>query len=128
MHKLQRLQRLFLLLLLVATSTIYAQKSAIYTSDLKEYNRAVELYKDKQYQSAQIIFEKVKDKSYLYSYRLVLRRDRHLNVIGTGDKIARAKYISETDILKMDDAVEVRRHMEMVVEEAGLGGLIRAGK
>ena len=58
MHK---LQRLFLLLLLVATTSIHAQKSAIYTNDLKEYNRAVELYKDKQYQSAQIIFEKVKE-------------------------------------------------------------------
>ncbi len=44
-----------------AATTVSAQTTAIYTHDLKEYNRAVELYKDKQYQSAQIIFEKVKE-------------------------------------------------------------------
>jgi phosphotransferase system, enzyme I, PtsP len=32
------------------------------------------------------------------------------------------------DVLKMDDAMEVRCHMEMMLEEMGLGGLIRAGK
>ncbi len=32
------------------------------------------------------------------------------------------------EVLKMDDPVEVRCHMEMALEEAGLGGLIRAGK
>jgi tetratricopeptide (TPR) repeat protein len=37
----------------------YAQKTEIYTHDLKEYNRAVELYKEKQYLSAQIIFKKL---------------------------------------------------------------------
>ncbi|WP_396151602.1 tetratricopeptide repeat protein [Flavobacterium sp.] len=38
-----------------------AQKTEIYTHDLKEYNRAIELYKEKQYQSAQIIFKKVSE-------------------------------------------------------------------
>lgn len=31
-------------------------------------------------------------------------------------------------VLKMDDAVEIRNYLEMVVEEHGLAGLIRAGK
>jgi TolA-binding protein len=42
---------------------VSAQKSAIYTSDLEDYNRAVSLYKNKQYQSAQIIFDKVKSEN-----------------------------------------------------------------
>jgi TolA-binding protein len=37
-----------------------AQQSAIYTNDLSEFDNAVKLYKDQQYQSAQILFEKVK--------------------------------------------------------------------
>ncbi|MCH9770271.1 MAG: phosphoenolpyruvate--protein phosphotransferase, partial [Gammaproteobacteria bacterium] len=32
------------------------------------------------------------------------------------------------EVLKMDDPVEVRCHMEIALDEAGLGGLIRAGK
>ena len=40
--------------------TISAQQSAIYTHDLSEFDKAVLLYKDKQYQSAQILFERVK--------------------------------------------------------------------
>lgn len=32
------------------------------------------------------------------------------------------------EVLLMDDATEVRCHMEMVLDNAGLGGLIRAGK
>lgn len=32
------------------------------------------------------------------------------------------------EVLKMDDPVEIRHHMEIALEEAGLGGLIRAGK
>ncbi len=31
-------------------------------------------------------------------------------------------------VLKMDDATEIRNHLEMVLEEHGLAGLIRAGK
>jgi phosphotransferase system enzyme I (PtsP) len=31
------------------------------------------------------------------------------------------------DVLLMDDAKEVRNHLEMILEEAGLGSLIRAG-
>lgn len=40
-----------------AISTVSAQQSAIYTYDLKDYNRAIELYKSKQYLSAKLIFE-----------------------------------------------------------------------
>jgi TolA-binding protein len=36
-----------------------AQKSAIYSSDLEEYSTAISLYKNQQYQSAQIIFGKI---------------------------------------------------------------------
>lgn len=32
------------------------------------------------------------------------------------------------EVLKMDDPIEVQCHMELALEEAGLGGLIRAGK
>src|SRR6188768_1189611 len=41
-----------------AISGVSAQKTAIYTYDLKNYNKAIELYKEQQYLSAQIIFEK----------------------------------------------------------------------
>lgn len=40
---------------------------------------------------------------------------------------ARAKDILK-QVLKMDDAVEIRNHMELALEEHGLAGLIRAGK
>ena len=39
----------------------FAQKSTIYTSDLKDFNEAVALFKDGQYASAQIIFNKVRE-------------------------------------------------------------------
>ena len=32
------------------------------------------------------------------------------------------------EILKIDDPIEVRVHLEIAMEEAGLGGLIRAGR
>jgi phosphotransferase system enzyme I (PtsP) len=41
--------------------------------------------------------------------------------------LERAKSVLK-QILKMDDPVEIRNHLEMVVEEHGLAGLIRAGK
>ncbi|MVO10829.1 tetratricopeptide repeat protein [Flavobacterium sp. TP390] len=51
----------FSFFLIFATSTIWAQQSSIYTHDLKEFDKAVALYKDKQYQSAQIMFDNVKN-------------------------------------------------------------------
>ncbi len=50
---------LFLVLILGATS-LFSQKSAIYTDDLEVFQSAVNLYKNNQYQSAQILFDKVK--------------------------------------------------------------------
>ncbi len=44
------------------SGALLAQKSSVYTHDLNEFNRAVELYKEKQYLSAQILFEKIKNK------------------------------------------------------------------
>ena len=32
------------------------------------------------------------------------------------------------EVLSMDDPVEIRGHLELALEEAGLGGLIRAGR
>lgn len=49
------------LFLLFVSPIVWAQQSSIYTHDLKEYDRAVALYKDKQYQSAQILFENIKN-------------------------------------------------------------------
>ncbi len=50
---------LFLFLFCLSVS-ISAQKSAIYTHDSKDFDKALSLYNDAQYNSAQIIFEKVK--------------------------------------------------------------------
>jgi tetratricopeptide (TPR) repeat protein len=52
--------RLSLFLLTTSPLVLHAQQSSIYTHDLKEFDNAVSLYKEKQYQSAQILFEKVK--------------------------------------------------------------------
>ncbi|MBC7523557.1 MAG: tetratricopeptide repeat protein [Flavobacterium sp.] len=57
MHK---IKAFFLLNLILAFVTISAQKSEIYTHQLSDYDKAISLYNDQQYLSAQIIFEKVK--------------------------------------------------------------------
>jgi len=41
--------------------SLSAQQSTIYTHQLKDYDKAVALYNDKQYQAAQILFEKIKN-------------------------------------------------------------------
>jgi tetratricopeptide (TPR) repeat protein len=51
---------LFFLFLFVGSITVSAQKSTIYTHDLADFNKALSLFNDMQYASAQIIFEKVK--------------------------------------------------------------------
>lgn len=51
---------LFILFFVVQTTSVLAQKSAIYTHELQDFDRAVNLYKESQYQSAQIIFDKVR--------------------------------------------------------------------
>lgn len=51
----------FILQIILISTTVSAQKSAIYTYDLKDFDKAVALYNDKQYASAQHIFEYVKN-------------------------------------------------------------------
>lgn len=55
-----KLPRFFFLILLMGLTSVSAQKSAIYTNDLVEFNRAYSLYQERQYLSAQIIFDQVK--------------------------------------------------------------------
>jgi tetratricopeptide (TPR) repeat protein len=57
MHK---LSWLYLFLFFVQSFSISAQKTAIYTYDSKDFDKAISLYNDSQYASAQLIFEKVK--------------------------------------------------------------------
>ena len=51
---------LFLMFFLAGNFGVLGQQSAIYTNKLSEFDNAIFLFKDKQYQSAQILFEKVK--------------------------------------------------------------------
>jgi tetratricopeptide (TPR) repeat protein len=53
---------LFITLFFLGNSSISAQKTAIYTNELSDFNRAIELYNDKQFLSAQILFETVKQR------------------------------------------------------------------
>ncbi len=48
---------------LLIFSQIGAQKSQIYTYSLKDYQNALTLYNNKQYQASQLIFDKVKQKT-----------------------------------------------------------------
>jgi TolA-binding protein len=57
----RKISWLYLFLLFIISATSSAQKSTIYTHDLKDYNKALSLFNDKQYASAQIIFGKVKE-------------------------------------------------------------------
>ncbi|WP_310558208.1 tetratricopeptide repeat protein [Flavobacterium sp.] len=47
-------------LFFIGISFLSAQKSAIYTHDSNDFDKAIALYNDNQYASAQLIFEKVK--------------------------------------------------------------------
>ncbi len=58
------MRRFFLIFLIVPTafySTLTAQQSAAYTQVLADYDKALLLYKDKQYQSAQNLLERIKN-------------------------------------------------------------------
>jgi TolA-binding protein len=57
-----RLQLAFLTFLF-GISTLTAQQSISYTNETSDFDRAVALYKEKQYQAARIIFEKVQNKT-----------------------------------------------------------------
>jgi TolA-binding protein len=54
---------LILIFFLTIPTNTFAQKSAVYNDDLVEYNNALSLYKNKQYLSAQIVFDKVKQQN-----------------------------------------------------------------
>ena len=51
---------LFFLFFIAVVPKGYGQQSAVYTNNLSEFDKAISLFKDKQYQSAQILFDKVK--------------------------------------------------------------------
>ena len=53
-------------LIVFLSETLFAQQSSIYTHDLTEFNRAVELYKDKQYEDRQFLFQYAEKSSYRY--------------------------------------------------------------
>ena len=59
----RRFNRLLLLAVPLWSFTLSAQQSSIYTHELKDFDRAVTLYNDKQYQAAQILFEKAKSEN-----------------------------------------------------------------
>lgn len=54
--------RIFFLIFCISQFS-FAQQSAIYVDDNQDYNKAVLLYKEKQFQAAQILFDKVKSTS-----------------------------------------------------------------
>ena len=57
----RKLPGLFLFLFTVQITSLYSQESTIYTYSLKDFDKALSLYEDKQYASAQIIFKNVQD-------------------------------------------------------------------
>ena len=56
----RKILMLFFLFFIAGLSNVSGQQSAIYTNNLSEFDNAILLFKNKQYQSAQILFEKVK--------------------------------------------------------------------
>ena len=58
-----RLNFSIFLALLISLSVIDAQESAIYTSHLKDYQKAITLYNNNQYKAAQSLFQSIGDGS-----------------------------------------------------------------
>ena len=56
----QHIKRQLLIVFLIVSSFGMAQKSAVYTSDLQEYQKALTLYNNKQYKAAQSLFDDIK--------------------------------------------------------------------
>ncbi|SHG49206.1 tetratricopeptide repeat protein [Winogradskyella jejuensis] len=54
------LKKQFLGICLLLSSFLYAQETAIYTSQFKEYQKALTLYNNKQYKAAQSLFDDIK--------------------------------------------------------------------
>lgn len=57
----RKISWLFFIPIFIIAAAVSAQKSTIYTHDSKDFNKAVSLFKDAQYASAQLIFNKVKE-------------------------------------------------------------------
>ncbi len=57
----RKLSQCFIGSLFIYATSLSAQKTAIYTHDSREFDKAVSLFKDAQYTSAQLIFDKVKE-------------------------------------------------------------------
>ena len=57
---------LLFLLSFVEITSLSAQQSAVYSNQFSEFDKALSLYKDKQYLAAQILFEKVKQNKTQY--------------------------------------------------------------
>ena len=51
----------FLVVLFWFTAFVQAQQSEIYTNDLVDYQKALLLFNNQQYQAAQVLFESVKE-------------------------------------------------------------------
>ncbi|WP_407557627.1 tetratricopeptide repeat protein [Winogradskyella sp. 4-2091] len=55
------LKKQLIIVFLVFTSLLMAQKSAVYTSDLQDYQKALTLYNNKQYNASQSLFRDIKN-------------------------------------------------------------------
>ncbi len=56
-------KKLSILILLVVSFYSFAQKSAVYTNDLQDYQKALTLYNNQQYKAAQSLFDDIKDET-----------------------------------------------------------------
>ncbi len=55
------IKKLFLLSLFILSANIYSQKSSIYTYNLKDFDHALELYRDKDYRASQELFSEIRN-------------------------------------------------------------------
>ncbi len=53
----------FILMFFVLTTSTFGQKTEVYSNQLSDFDKAISLYKDKQYLTAQLLFEKVKNQN-----------------------------------------------------------------
>ncbi|WP_111684336.1 tetratricopeptide repeat protein [Winogradskyella tangerina] len=54
------LKRQFIIVFLIISSLGFSQKSSVYTSELRDYQKALTLYNNKQYKAAQSLFDDIK--------------------------------------------------------------------
>ena len=112
MHK---LSSLVIVLFFVQSSFILAQKSTIYTHDSKEFEKALSLFEDNHFASAQLLFDKVKntttgdeiksDCSFYSSYCAI-----KTNQASAGDKMEQFVYDYPTSIKQNQACVELAHY------------------